>query len=116
MRILSHNSLKCPAKDVTLGYPLKLEIEDLEVVETECNVDFLKATLPTLDWAAIDIAAQAIGLKDIPNAFDPKLLEDNDFLLAMHKLLLDIHIIKGFLICPESGRRFPIENRIADMM
>lgn len=116
MRILSHNSLKCPAKDVTEGFPLKLEIEDLEVVETECNPEFIRSLLPTLDWPAITLAANAIGLKGIPAAFDVSLMEDSDFITAMHNLLLDIHIIKGFLVCPESGRRFPIENRIVDMM
>lgn len=116
MRVLSHNSLKCPAKDVTTGYPLGLEVEELEVVETECNPEFIKSLLPSLDWKAVCIAADAIGLKDIPAEFDNKLLSDKDFILAMHNLLLDIHIIKGFLVCPESGRRFPIENRIVDMM
>ena len=116
MRVLSHNSLKNPAKDVTTGYPLLLEIDDLEVVETEMNEAFIRMLLPTLDWKAVDIAAQAIGLKGIPAEYDPKFLEDKDFLMAMHNLLLDIHIIKGFLVCPESGRRFPIENRIVDMM
>mmetsp|Transcript_23351 Transcript_23351/g.38906 ORF Transcript_23351/g.38906 Transcript_23351/m.38906 type:complete len:124 (-) Transcript_23351:150-521(-) len=116
MRILTHNSLKCLAKDVIEGFPLQLEIEDLEIVETELNENFLKCLLPGLNWTAIDIAAQAIGLKGIPDAYDPQLLEDKDFLRAMHNLLFDIHIIKGFLVCPESGRRFPIENRIPDMM
>ena len=41
--------------------------------------------------------------------------EDDDFLQAMHNLLLDIHVIDGFLICPETGRRFPIAERIPDM-
>ena len=116
MRILSHNSLKCPAKDVTVGYPLQIEVDELEVVETECNPEFIKSQLPSLDWKAIIVAADAIGLKGIPAEYNSSLLEDNDFILAMHNLLLDIHIIKGYLLCPESGRRFPIENRIVNMM
>jgi multifunctional methyltransferase subunit TRM112 len=116
MRVLSHNSLKCPAKDVTTGYPLLLEVEELEVVETECNSEFIKSILPTLEWKAVCIAADAIGLKNTPAEFDTQLLADNDFVLAMHNLLMDIHVIKGFLVCPESGRRFPIENRIVNMM
>lgn len=116
MRILSHNSLKCPAKDVKEGFPLLLEVDDLEVVETECNDEFIKSLLPSLDWKAIGIAADAIGLKDIPREYDCKLLQDADFIRAMHNMLMDIHVIKGCLICPESGRRFPIENRIVDMM
>ena len=116
MRILSHNSLKCPAKDVIEGYPMLLEVDELEVVETECNPTFIKSILPTLDWKAILIAADAIGLKGIPVEYNSSLLDDNDFILALHNLLLDIHVIKGNLVCPESARRFPIENRIVDMM
>jgi multifunctional methyltransferase subunit TRM112 len=37
-------------------------------------------------------------------------------LQAMHNLLLDIHVIDGTLICPETGRRFPIAERIPNMM
>lgn len=116
MRLLTHNSLKCPAKEVAVGYPLGLEIEDMEIVETECNAPFLRSLLPTLDWKAVCIAADAVGLKDIPALFDVKLLEDEDFILAMHNLLLDVHVIKGCLICPESKRKFEIANGIPDMM
>ena len=46
-----------------------------------------------------------------------KLLQenDNDFIKAMHNLLLDVHVIKGYLICQESLRRFPIDNGIPNM-
>ena len=33
MRLLTHNSLRCTAKTAIDGYPLKLEIEDMEVDE-----------------------------------------------------------------------------------
>jgi hypothetical protein len=90
MRILTHNSLKCPAKDVATGYPLKLVVEEMTVIETECNLDFLKSHLPSLNWEGVLIAADAIGLKDIPPHLDSSHLLDEDFLLAMHNLLLEI--------------------------
>jgi multifunctional methyltransferase subunit TRM112 len=108
--------LRCHAKGVTNGYPLQLEVDELEVVETECNAEFIQSLLPSLEWSAVVVAADAIGLKGIPSEYSSELLKDKDFILAMHNLLLDIHVIKGFLVCPESGRRFPIENRIANMM
>ena len=116
MRILTHNSLKCPAKDVATGYPLKLVVEEMTVIETECNFDFLKSHLPSLNWEGVLIAADAIGLKDIPPHLDSSHLLDEDFLMAMHNLLLDIHIVKGSLVCGESGRVFPIVDGIPDMM
>lgn len=30
--------------------------------------------------------------------------------------ILQVEVIKGFLICPESGRKFPIENGIPNML
>lgn len=116
MRILTYNTLKCPAKDVVNGYPLKLEIIEFDIIESELNKTFLINIIPTLHWDCIIVAAEAIGLKDIPSVFDNELLKDQNFLLAMHNLLLDIHITKGFLVCPESDRRFPIENGIPVMM
>src|SRR5690349_1322832 len=115
MKILTHNSLKCAAKDVSTGYPLLLEIADMEINEVECNLDFIRNILPSLDWAGINIASKAVGLADMPDNFDAALLNDESFLMAMHNLLLNINVKTGALICPESGRRFPIENGIADM-
>ncbi len=115
MKILTHNSLKCPAKDVAEGYPLLLEIVDMEIIETECNLEFIKNLLPSLDWKGVGIAAKAIGLQDMPSHYDEALLKDESFLTAMHNLLLDVHVIEGFVVCPESGRRFPVTNGLLDM-
>ena len=115
MKILTHNSLKCPAKEVAAGYPLLLEIDEMEINEIECNLEFIKSVVPSLEWAGVNIAAKAVGLDSMPERFESSLLEDEAFLLAMHNLLLNINVTTGTLVCPESGRRFPIENGIPDM-
>jgi len=115
MKILTHNSLKCPAKEVAAGYPLQLEIEEMEVNEFEPNLDFIRGVLPSLDWPGVLIAAKAVGLDSMPAQFEESLLGDESFLLAMHHLLLNVNVLSGALVCPETGRRFPIENGIADM-
>lgn len=115
MRLLTHNTLRCYAKEVVKGYPLKLEVGEIEIIHTDCNANFMKNILPSLDWSAVTLAADAVGMKDIPEELTPELLENEDFLQVMHNLLLDIHIIDGYLICPETGRRFPISGRIPDM-
>ena len=33
---------------------------------------------------------------------------DEEFLKAFHHALLEVHVKEGYLICPDSGRRFPI--------
>lgn len=41
---------------------------------------------------------------------------DEAFLRLLHKLLLDVHVTDGALICPESGRRFPIVDSIPNLL
>ena len=116
MRLLTHNSLKCNGKGVVEGFPLGLEIIDLDVIETEMNIPFLIDILPTLDWRAVCIGAKAVGIDGVPAVFDPSILRDPNFLKAMHNLLFDVHVVKGVMTCPESGRKFPIEEGIPRMM
>ena len=115
MRLLTHNHLRCHAKDTVHGGPLLLEIDDFEVDDTEYNPEFLKHMLPTLNWNAIQIGAKAVGVDGIPTEWDQKLINDDDFLRAIHRLLIDIHIMEGTLTCPETGRKFPIEKGIPKM-
>ncbi len=62
------------------------------------------------------VAARAVGIDGLPLCFDENLIDDKDFLVGIHRLLLDIHVIEGTLICPESGRRFAIKNGIPSFM
>jgi multifunctional methyltransferase subunit TRM112 len=92
-----------------------LEIEDMEVGDSEFNEEFMRIILPTLDWNGVLLAASSVDFDGLPPTFNLPSLDDIDFLRAVHKLLLDIHVLKGKLTCPESGRVFLIENGIADM-
>ena len=116
MRLLTHNSLKCLLKEAPEGFPLGLEVIEMEVKETECNVEFMKRILPSLHWPGVLIAAEAINLNGMPAEFSVALLDDNDFLQAAHRLLLDVHIKTGNLICPDTKRKFPIEAGIPNLM
>lgn len=116
MRLLSYISLRSHGKDVKVGYPLGLQIADFEVVESDCNEDFMKHIIPTLEWETLQKCAQAVGIEGLPVAYDAALLEDTDFLSFVHNLLLDIHVIKGTLICPDTNRNYPIEDGIPNMM
>ncbi len=65
---------RCYAKDVTQGFPLKLEINEMEIVQTDCNVDFMQHILPSLVWSAVLVAAEAAGMQGLPEAVTPELL------------------------------------------
>jgi multifunctional methyltransferase subunit TRM112 len=115
MKLLTYNSLRSYGKNVTLGYPLGIEIEEMEVDETDLDVDFIRNILPTLDWNGILTGAAAVGFDGLPATFDVKHLDDHDFLKVIHKLLLDVHVVKGKLICPETGRIYQITDGIPRM-
>ena len=88
----------------------------MEVREAEANLDFMRHMLPTLDWGGVLVAATAVGLAGFPVQYNDALLQDEDFLKAAFHLLVNIHVEKGTLICPESGRRFPIDKGIPNLM
>lgn len=116
MRLLTHNSMKSPVNDVAKGYPMGLEIIDMEVRESGVNLEFIKGLVPGLDWEGVIVVAEAVGLKGMPAKFNLALLEDESFLRAAHNLLLDVHVKSGTLICPESGKRFPIVGEVPNLM
>eukprot|EP01035_Chromulina_nebulosa_P023674 gene23674-30704_t len=115
MRLLTHNSLRCVAKEATLGYPLIIRIDEMGIVEVNYNRDFIVHLMPSLNWEGLKLASSAIGLRDFPDSFSENLLSDEDFLRAMHNLLLEIEIKTGSLTCPDTKKTFLIENGIPNM-
>lgn len=41
---------------------------------------------------------------------------NEEFLKKVHHVLLEVEVINGDLLCPESGRRFPINDGIPNML
>lgn len=52
----------------------------------------------------------------LPPALTPELLDDASFVKALHRVLMDMHVVEGALICPETGRRFPITEGVPNLM
>lgn len=74
--------------------------------------------LPRLEWGALAEAAASLGCdpplqRNPPSAED---LSDGAFLKAFHHALLEVCLIEGALVCPETGRRFPVEKGIPNML
>jgi multifunctional methyltransferase subunit TRM112 len=116
MKVLTHNSLKSTVRDVAKGYPLLLNVTNMEVKETVVLTEFIRDILPSLDWQGILQAASAVGFEGLPDMLNADQLDDDEFIEAMHKLLMDVEIIEGTLTCPETGKVFPIKNGIPDMV
>jgi multifunctional methyltransferase subunit TRM112 len=48
---------------------------------------------------------------------DPTVASPDYVLISQfNRILMDIHVLEGFLICPETGRRYPIHDGIPNML
>lgn len=52
----------------------------------------------------------------LPSAVPAGFAEDDDFLRALHHALMEIEILEGELVCPETSKRFPIKDGIPSML
>lgn len=52
----------------------------------------------------------------LPETMSETVQQDDDFLKTMHKVLLEYEVEEGELICPETGRKFPISKGIPNML
>lgn len=116
MRLLTHNMLSSNIKGVTNGFPLGIEVMHLETKEVELNPEFLRHVFPKIVWKAFHDAAHSLGLDDLPEQVEPDMLEDDEFLRKFHHALLEVHLEEGALICPETGRRFPVSKGVPNML
>lgn len=104
-------------KGVTVGYPLGIVAKDIKILESEFNSEFVSRLIPKLDWSTFWHAANSIGHSgDLPQSLTEDFENNEDFLKKVHHVLLEVEIINGELICPESGRKFPINQGIPNML
>ncbi|XP_003706029.1 tRNA methyltransferase subunit 11-2 [Megachile rotundata] len=118
MKLLTHNMLtsKC-LKGVTVGYPLGIVAKDIKVSEVDFNSEFIARIIPKLDWATLWKAAESIGhVGELPQTLIQDFETNEDFLKKVHHVLLEVEVINGDLLCPESGRKFPINDGIPNML
>ncbi|XP_068642995.1 multifunctional methyltransferase subunit TRM112 homolog A-like [Aristolochia californica] len=116
MRLLTHNMLSCNIKGVSNGFPLRLEVEKFIEKEVEFNADFLRNIFPKIEWKALADAAKTLGYAELPEEAEPSMLDSDDFLKKFHHALLELHVDEGALICPETGRKFPVNKGIPNML
>lgn len=53
---------------------------------------------------------------EIPKVVPDDYAENEIFLKQAHHALLELEVVEGELICPETGRKFPIKNGIPNML
>uniref|UniRef100_A0A0B6ZW15 Multifunctional methyltransferase subunit TRM112-like protein n=2 Tax=Arion vulgaris TaxID=1028688 RepID=A0A0B6ZW15_9EUPU len=118
MKLLTHNMLTSNIiKGVTKGFPLKIVAKKVEVKEVDYNAAFIIKTLSRVDWPALHQAAIEVGHgEELPDELGEDFKENDTLLKKIHNALLQVEVIDGDLVCPESGRTFPISNGIPNML
>ncbi|KAJ3114159.1 hypothetical protein HDU96_002503 [Phlyctochytrium bullatum] len=115
MRLITHNMLMCNVKKCTgNNFPLRIENAELETCEAEFNEDFIKRISVKVDWPALSQTAFALGVDQLPTEL-PADLDDME-LRRLHKVLLEVEVKSGRMVCPNCGHIFPIKDGIPNML
>ncbi|TMW92265.1 hypothetical protein EJD97_013268 [Solanum chilense] len=116
MRLLTHNMLSSNIKGVANGFPLKIEVVKVVEKEVDFNIDFLKNMFHKVEWKALAEASRTMGYAELPENVDAAMVTSDDFLHKFHHALLELHLEEGALVCPETGRKFPVNKGIPNML
>ena len=110
--------LKCNIRGVEEGYPLKIEANETEEVESEFDIDRVKKLLERIQFSALKAAVNDLKLSDLDSIDEltDGIYDDEELMKRIHHVLFEIHVQDGNLICPETGRKFPIKNGIPNML
>lgn len=63
-----------------------------------------------------NVLLQIGHVSDLPQILIEDFETNEDFLKKAHHVLLEVEVINGDLLCPESGRKFPINDGIPNML
>ena len=74
--------------------------------------------LAKINFDALKAAAENIGNRDVADVavISEEVFENESVMRRIHHLLFEVLVLEGSLICPESGRRFPIKDGIPNML
>mmetsp|Transcript_68806 Transcript_68806/g.139972 ORF Transcript_68806/g.139972 Transcript_68806/m.139972 type:complete len:136 (+) Transcript_68806:72-479(+) len=124
MRLLTHNTMRNNSNEAKgKGFPLKITPVEVKVIDNpdagasgQRDIDFVKKMLPVLEWPALVQAASEMGISSLPSTLTTDLVESPVFLQALYHILMNVHLMKGMLTCPVTGREFPVTDGIPNMM
>ncbi|KAJ2720354.1 hypothetical protein GGI07_004650 [Coemansia sp. Benny D115] len=118
MRLITHNMLGCNVKNCTdpnKQFPLRFKDVQLEQIEAERNDEFLVRMLPRLSWPALLETTKELGLS-LPAAIPSNPEQDEEFLQALHTVILETHVKEGSMVCNGCAHEYKITNGIPNML
>ncbi|KAF2198255.1 Trm112p-domain-containing protein [Delitschia confertaspora ATCC 74209] len=141
MKILTLNFLTCArklCKSSNTAFPLHPQDAELEIVEQDMNVEFLRNILPRLMWEELSGVVGELGLPALPptvptlESLTEKKLKaaENDptgmnvvevevpsqVALDLHRLLLETCVKEGKLVCGSCGHEYQVREGIANFL
>ncbi|OCK75914.1 Trm112p-domain-containing protein [Lepidopterella palustris CBS 459.81] len=139
MKILTLNFLTCARKACKAepaAFPLHPRDAELEIVEAELNTEFLRNVLPRVEWEALRVVTEELGLPSLPNvAPEPDAIfpaastaaaatanetpanpAPTQLLQDLHHLLLETTILSGKLVCGNCGHEYAVKEGIANFL
>ncbi|VDL89873.1 unnamed protein product [Schistocephalus solidus] len=120
MRLFTHNILTSRVlKSVKVGYPLGIKATKVEITPAEFEATQTAKFIPKIEWSVLKSAAEQIGANHVgqlPDEIPSEYETNEEFLRLAHKALLELDVIEGALVCPETGREFPISDGIPNML
>ncbi|KAJ3090396.1 hypothetical protein HK102_003905 [Quaeritorhiza haematococci] len=107
--------LQCHVKGCNANnFPLRIEEAEVETVEAEFNLNFMKRLLGKLDWPALILTAYSLGIDSLPQELpeDP----DEKFLRKLHTVVMETKVKEGNMICNNCGHVYQIKDSIPNML
>eukprot|EP00956_Cyclotella_meneghiniana_P005500 scaffold7033_cov86-Cyclotella_meneghiniana.AAC.1 len=109
------------------GYPLDIEVTTLKYEESSINREFILKLLPKVNYPALYSAVSQVcphctehSLPELPEHLDTSDEAisnlDEDTIGKLHTWLLDVYLVEGMLVCPDTGRKFPVKDCIPNMI
>lgn len=83
------------------------------------HTEFIRKIMERVNYDVLRNAVTQMGLPvELPAQLDRDRLQNDDdnILQHLHHTLFEAHLEEGNLVCPESGRKFPISKGIANML
>lgn len=88
------------------------------VLDGLCDeTDLLQGMVRKMNWQGLKSAVQDLNVMDEWRTLEgfPETPSD-EFLQQLHHALFEIHVQDGTLVCPTTGRSFPVKDGIPNML
>ncbi|KAF2013659.1 Trm112p-domain-containing protein [Aaosphaeria arxii CBS 175.79] len=133
MKLLTLNFLTCAIKTCKgspASFPLHPRDSELEIIETDINLPFLKNILPRLTWDAVRTISTELGLPELPataptreDLVEPSSTSEDDaeevptqVAKDLHRLLLETCVKEGKLVCGCCEHEYQVKEGVANFL